>query len=92
VQIATGREPIVIGKPSPHAFTALQAVHPEVDPTRTLMVGDRIETDIFFGRECGMLTLLVESGINNESDLVNLPSSEMPDYIAADMTILAMRE
>ncbi|PJF19766.1 Translation initiation factor IF-2 [Paramicrosporidium saccamoebae] len=91
VQTASKREPIVIGKPSPHAFAALQAVHPEIDPTRTLMVGDRIETDIFFGRECGMLTLLVESGINKESDLVNFPSDKAPDYIATDISALFVK-
>jgi ribonucleotide monophosphatase NagD (HAD superfamily) len=33
------------------------------------MVGDRIDTDVPFGKSCGMNTLLVESGMSKMKDV-----------------------
>lgn len=41
VETASGKIPVVCGKPSPFAFKAVQDLHPQVKPERTLMVGDR---------------------------------------------------
>ena len=41
VTTASRREPFVLGKPSKFIFEAVQKVHPDVKPERTLMVGDK---------------------------------------------------
>ena len=41
VETAAGKKPVVMGKPSPKMFEAVKRVMPEIDPKRTLMVGDR---------------------------------------------------
>lgn len=63
VEIASGRQALVVGKPSPYMFECITE-HFSVDPTRTLMVGDRLETDILFGHRCGMITMLTLTGVS----------------------------
>ncbi|KAL3843131.1 hypothetical protein ACJMK2_021083 [Sinanodonta woodiana] len=73
-KIPARREPIIIGKPSTYGFTPLQKLH-NLDPSRTLMVGDQCTTDIAFGRKCGLRTLLVFTGVLSKSDLEQLKQS-----------------
>ncbi len=61
ISTATGRSPYFIGKPNPlmmrSALNALEA-HSET----TVMVGDRMDTDIISGLEAGVRTILVTTG------------------------------
>ena len=41
VQTAACRAPIILGKPEKYMFEAVTAIHPEIKPERTLMIGDR---------------------------------------------------
>lgn len=88
IQAATHREPILIGKPSKLSFEAIRAIYPKIEPSKTLMVGDKMQTDIAFGLACGMRTLLVETGIHTEQDAKNFPSHERPLYVASSMADL----
>ena len=42
VKTASGREPVVLGKPSKFMFEIVQKRHPGIVPARTLMIGDRL--------------------------------------------------
>ena len=61
ISTATGRAPYFIGKPNPlmmrSALNALEA-HSET----TVMIGDRMDTDIISGLEAGIRTVLVTTG------------------------------
>ncbi|KAM6215615.1 chronophin [Rhynchocyon petersi] len=63
VETASGRQAVVVGKPSPYMFECITE-HFSVDPARTLMVGDRLETDVLFGHRCGMTTVLTLTGVS----------------------------
>ena len=64
-----GVEPRVLGKPSEAMMRAIQSRY-ELDLKRTCMVGDRLDTDIQFGIECGLGgTLLVLTGVTQREDL-----------------------
>jgi len=61
------------------------------DPKRTIMVGDRLNTDIQFGKSGGVATLLVLTGITSEDELTGPnPSPIVPDYVTASIGDLRM--
>lgn len=72
VKTAVGREPIIMGKPNPRYWDAIKRVFSDIDCKRTLMIGDRLNTDIAFGNINGIrYTLLVGTGVHNMNDVVN---------------------
>jgi NagD protein len=80
---ATGVQPYFVGKPNPlmmrAALNKLQA-HSE----STVMIGDRMDTDVVAGLEAGMRTVLVLTGITQAVDIDRFPfrPSRVVDSIA----------
>jgi len=68
VETAACRKPTILGKPSKYMFEIIKHRHPGVDPKRTLMIGDRANTDILLGKNCGLQTLLVGTGCHSLED------------------------
>lgn len=56
---ATGVEPWFFGKPFTNIFDLTVAHLGEVDPARTVMVGDSLHTDILGGQAAGLKTALI---------------------------------
>jgi 4-nitrophenyl phosphatase len=70
VQTATDTEPAFMGKPHAPMFeTALATMG--TDAAHTLMIGDRLNTDIQGGAVLGMQTALLLSGVTTTDDMVN---------------------
>ncbi|WP_132875147.1 HAD-IIA family hydrolase [Tamaricihabitans halophyticus] len=72
IQRATGFEPYFIGKPNPLMMrSALRSLgaHSEA----TLMIGDRMDTDVRSGLEAGLETILVLSGIASTESVERFP-------------------
>jgi ribonucleotide monophosphatase NagD (HAD superfamily) len=59
--VSTGRKPIVIGKPESWLLDDMVEKH-NLDRSRCIMVGDRLDTDILFGQKGHLKTLLVFTG------------------------------
>ena len=89
----------VCGKPHPDmAFALFEKIQSEmmggdeiapIDPsTEVLMVGDRVSTDITFGRRAGCKTMLVLSGCEGESHVVAADEADRPDFVADSLTSL----
>lgn len=75
---ATGKRPAVIGKPQPAmALAAMERAG--VPPAETLLVGDRLYTDIACGINAGIDTALVLSGETTAGDLA--ASDIRPTYV-----------
>ncbi|XP_072113447.1 pyridoxal phosphate phosphatase isoform X2 [Mobula birostris] len=66
VEVASGRKAEVIGKPSRFMFDCIneRGAGEPLDPARTLMIGDRLDTDILFGSNCGVQTVLTLTGVS----------------------------
>lgn len=82
VASATGRKPLVAGKPEP-------ALHEEslrrADARRPLVVGDRLETDIEGASRVGCDSLLVLTGVTDGPQLLAARPDHRPTHIAADL-------
>ena len=92
VRATVDREPIVIGKPQPQIFkTALHRLN--ASPETTIMVGDRLETDILGAQAVGIRTVLLLSGVATREELA--VSEIQPDRIhdsLADLTQAILSE
>jgi phosphoglycolate phosphatase len=77
----TGQEPLVVGKPSPLMIDYLENKY-GMDRSRICMVGDRLDTDVLFGTDNGLKSLLVLSGVTSEEKLLSPENSITPDFYA----------
>jgi NagD protein len=80
---ATGAEPYFVGKPNPMMFrSAMNRI--EAHSESTIMVGDRMDTDVVAGIEAGLETVLVLSGSTAAADVSRFPfrPSRILDSIA----------
>ncbi|MDT4989410.1 MAG: 5-nucleotidase [Micromonosporaceae bacterium] len=69
---ATGRDPYFVGKPNPMMLrSALNKI--EAHSENTVMVGDRMDTDVVAGIEAGLDTILVLSGSTRRGDIERFP-------------------
>ena len=80
IKNATGREPIVIGKPSP-LMPQLAMGRWGYAPEQTAVVGDRIYTDVKSGINAGCTGILVLSG---ESTLQTLAESDVKPHLVLE--------
>src|SRR5699024_7472214 len=72
ITAATNREPYYVGKPNPVMMrSALNniGVHSE----NTVMIGDRMDTDVKAGLEAGMRTILVRTGTMTDELIARFP-------------------
>ena len=82
VSAATGRAPIVAGKP----FAPLMHESVERMGARSpLVVGDRLDTDIEAGHVSGIPSLLVLTGVTDVVALLAAEPHRRPTYVAADL-------
>lgn len=72
IEAASGTSPFYVGKPNPLMMrTALNYLN--VHSEETVMIGDRMDTDIVAGVESGMGTILVLSGVTKRDDVGHYP-------------------
>lgn len=81
IKNATGRLPLVIGKPSP-LMPGLAVERLKVKKSEACVVGDRIYTDVKSGLNAGITGILVMSGETDEEILRSSP--DKPDLVLRD--------
>src|SRR5699024_3015064 len=80
VAMATGKEPVIAGKPYRALFDeALQ----RCDAQRALIVGDRLDTDIRGARNVGLPSLAVTTGVSDLHALI--VTQDRPDFVGPDL-------
>lgn len=86
LQYITGREPIVIGKPSKEIVEqAIKKANAKKEAC--VIIGDIIESDVLAGKNAGIATALVLSGVTKKEDLSK--SRIKPDYVYNDIREIA---
>lgn len=82
LRASTDVAPFVIGKPSA-TMIDLAIARIGAPKGTTVLVGDRIDTDIEAGAAAGITTVLVLTGVHRLPDVPNFPVA--PDYIVDDL-------
>lgn len=75
---ASGKRPLVVGKPDPAMFRLLLREH-GIAPRNALVIGDRLESDIEAGRRLGAPTAVVLTGLTSRALLGR--SRMKPDHV-----------
>lgn len=91
LESASGCAPTIIGKPERGMFEAALR-QAGAKPAETLMIGDRIGTDIIGAKALGIQTALVMTGVETETSL--LASETQPDLVFAGLPelVAALRD
>jgi len=80
IETAVGFPPALIGKPSPRMLDLLLK-DLGCAPGETLMVGDRLDTDVKVGRAVGVRTVLVLTGISSAEEARAAPEEMRPEWV-----------
>ncbi len=82
IEAATDVSPLIIGKPQPAIFElALEKLGTHAE--ETVMIGDRLDTDILGARQVGLISILVLSGVTRAEQLAG--ASVAPDMVFDDI-------
>ncbi|MEU1607535.1 HAD-IIA family hydrolase [Micromonospora matsumotoense] len=73
---------VVVGKPEPALFATAAR---RAGTGRTLVVGDRLDTDIEGARRAGLDSLLVLTGVSDVPELLAAAEQRRPTHVAADL-------
>jgi NagD protein len=90
---ATGVDPYFIGKPNPLMMrSALNRI--EAHSETTVMVGDRMDTDVISGLEAGLRTILVLTGSTAARDIDRFPyrATRVVDSVADIVELVGLLE
>jgi len=89
LEVSTGEKPMVLGKPNKYSIELI-VQHHGVDKKKCIMIGDRIDTDILIGKNAGVDTCLVFTGVSNQESLFEELKKEnpiVPNYVCKAVCI-----
>lgn len=85
IEVASGKKAILAGKPEPMIFN-YSISNLKSEPESTLVIGDRLDTDILGGIKSNCPTAMVLTGISKKEDIIE--SGIRPDFIFEDISEL----
>ncbi len=82
IEAVTGKQvEAIVGKPSPIMVQTVLDVL-DLKPEDCILIGDRLETDIRMGKEAGIATGIVLTGVTSEEDLRQMKHTPgQPDFV-----------
>jgi phosphoglycolate/pyridoxal phosphate phosphatase family enzyme len=87
IETASGRKSICVGKPSKELGINIISKF-NLNPSKTCMIGDRIDSDLYFGKNSGFKTCIVLSGVTDLEMLQELDPEKKPDFYANSIASL----
>lgn len=88
VEVAAGSTAVNVAKGGEWLLPYLCRTY-GLDPGRTAIIGDRMDTDIVLGRQGGLFTCLPLTGVTTRATLEALPEDLRPDVVVGSMAQLA---
>ena len=87
VRSAVDVDPVVVGKPyTPLYDLSIAVLGTSID--RTLVIGDRLDTDINGAASAGMASLFVFGGVHGWADVAGADTASRPSYVSTDLRCL----
>uniref|UniRef100_A0A0N5AI76 4-nitrophenylphosphatase n=1 Tax=Syphacia muris TaxID=451379 RepID=A0A0N5AI76_9BILA len=80
VEYVAGKKAIIIGKPGALTFEYIRDKF-NISPNRTVMFGDRCDTDIKFGKDNGVKTVLIGTGVHNLDNVRSFKDEGRTDLV-----------
>lgn len=85
VRVASGKEPVIFGKPNKPIFDYIVETR-NITPEQTIMIGDRLDTDIAFANNFGLHSAAVMTGVTDDDLLAKTRRTEgkgscVPDVV-----------
>lgn len=87
VEAATDRKAVSIGKPEPLGLETVMRLA-EATPAETVMIGDRLDTDILCGNRLQVPSVLVLTGLTDGMKAANAPLDQKPGRVIKDLSEL----
>ncbi|MCS7300538.1 MAG: HAD-IIA family hydrolase [Fimbriimonadales bacterium] len=87
IAAATNQKPRVIGKPNPQILQPF-IERGVIQPERTLLVGDRLDTDIALANLLHIPCALVLTGVSSRGDVACAPLEQLPQWVLNDLSEL----
>lgn len=78
--VAGKKTPIVVGKPNQPMLDCILDKH-HLDRSKTCMIGDRLDTDILFGINGQLSTLLVLTGVVKKAEIEKPDAKIIPEFV-----------
>ncbi|EGC35089.1 hypothetical protein DICPUDRAFT_152608 [Dictyostelium purpureum] len=91
ISTSTAKQPIIIGKPET-LLLDLIIEKDKLNRERTCMIGDRLDTDILFGINGNIKTLLVLTGISKLEEISQPNSPIIPNYYTDTVSDLLLHK
>lgn len=99
IENGSGRKATIIGKPSKFLYDMISKDFALVSRSKIIMIGDRLDVDVLFGKRNDLKTIFVESGVHKISDVeeiqLKIASSNrtklfqyIPDYFVPKLSDL----
>jgi hypothetical protein len=89
VALATGTQPVAVGKPEPPLYT-LAVGRLGCRPPEVLAIGDRLDTDILGAHAAGVQSLWVLTGVDHLASFASAPGRPSPTFTATDLQALSL--
>jgi phosphoglycolate/pyridoxal phosphate phosphatase family enzyme len=87
IEKASGKKSICVGKPSKELGINIIKKF-KLNPQKTIMIGDRIDSDLYFGKNNSFKTCIVLSGVTNLEMIMKLDYKNKPDFYASNIESL----
>lgn len=80
IETASGVKPLLIGKPETYTLEMVMSLA-DVKPEDTVIVGDRLDTDVLAGKKAGVYTVLILTGVTTKREALEASDEMKPDWI-----------
>ncbi len=85
IEVSSGVKPRIFGKPYPESLQFLLEIS-GFEKEKTVMIGDRLDTDIKLAKDFGLFSILVLTGVSKKEDVDRF--SVQPDMVVENLGVL----